>query len=241
MAAVLFVDDEPQVLEGFRSLLHGQPYAVLTASSAAEALATLARERVDVVVSDEAMPRMRGCELLTVIAQEYPQTVRVLLTGRADLESAVRAINEGGVFRYLRKPCKPAELMRTLDEALNVRGLAEASVQVLDFVRERAAALGVGSTRPRNAALPMAHVAVSYSSGPARSGARLKAVLSPDAYRAISRREREIVAHLAAGERVSDIAQTLAISPHTVRNHLKSVYQKLGVHSQGELLDCCRV
>ncbi len=118
---VLFVDDEPHVLEGIQMALRRQPWDLLTASSAREALATLETTEVDVLVSDERMPEVCGSELLSLVCREYPSTVRVLLTGHASVEAAIRAINQGEIFRFLTKPCPPKELAATIERALELR------------------------------------------------------------------------------------------------------------------------
>src|SRR2546425_2358089 len=115
---VLLVDDEPHVTEALKRVLREEAYDIRTASSARTALQILAREAVDVVVSDERMPGMSGSEFLATVRRSYPNTVRILLTGHASLEAAVRAINEGEVYRFLTKPCKEADLTRAIEHAL---------------------------------------------------------------------------------------------------------------------------
>ena len=116
---VLFVDDEPSVTAGIKTALRKAPFDVLTASSGADALSQLEQHAVDVVVSDERMPGMCGSELLSRVRDQYPDTVRMILSGQADLEAAVRAINEGGIFRFLLKPCDPVDLAASVTEALD--------------------------------------------------------------------------------------------------------------------------
>nr|MBP6838163.1 response regulator [Kofleriaceae bacterium] len=103
---VLFVDDEVVLLEGLSDLFHRQ-YQVSTAIGAEAGLAALARERPQVVVSDMRMPGMDGATFLTRVREHDPAVVRLLLTGHADLDAAIRAVNQGGVFRFLTKPCPP--------------------------------------------------------------------------------------------------------------------------------------
>jgi len=92
---VLIVDDEPTITDLLKDALANEPYDILSAASAEEALPILDREQVDVVISDEKMPGMSGSEFLAIVRQEYPDTVRMILTGHGSLESAIRAINEG--------------------------------------------------------------------------------------------------------------------------------------------------
>lgn len=140
-ATVLLVDDDRQVLHGLRLGLADESCAVLTASSAAEALALMARHEIDVVVSDECMPGMLGSEMLATIAERHPDAVRIVLSGQCSFDAALRAINDAGVFRYLTKPCPIAELAGAITQALRVRGLATKSRQLLHVSRRQSATL----------------------------------------------------------------------------------------------------
>jgi EAL domain-containing protein (putative c-di-GMP-specific phosphodiesterase class I)/CheY-like chemotaxis protein len=115
---VLFVDDEPRVVEGLRRALLEYPYQVHTATSADAALRKFSEEPFDVIVADERMPGMPGSKLLTVIANEFPTTGRILLTGHGTADTAARAINEAGVIRFLLKPCPVDQLRDAIEAAL---------------------------------------------------------------------------------------------------------------------------
>lgn len=134
---ILLVDDEPAILEGLEESLRREPYVIQTATSAAAALEVLAVSECDVVISDERMPGMPGSEFLGVVCRQHPQAIRILLTGQATLEAAVRAINEGEVFRILLKPCAPDELQRVLRAAIQVKALHEETARLLREVRRR--------------------------------------------------------------------------------------------------------
>jgi two-component system probable response regulator PhcQ len=115
---VLLVDDEPNVTHALRVAFRKQPFEVLVATSAMEAINLLGREKVAVLVSDEMMPGMQGSQLLAHARKISPDTVRIILTGQANMESAMRAINEGRAFRFLQKPLPPAQLAEVICEAL---------------------------------------------------------------------------------------------------------------------------
>lgn len=115
---VLFVDDDREILELFRHMLRRESYAVEVARTSTSAFDVLASRRVSVVVADEGMPGMSGTELLARIQLEYPEVIRVMVTGQASVEVAMRAINEGNVFRFLTKPVCTAELIATLRDAV---------------------------------------------------------------------------------------------------------------------------
>jgi two-component system probable response regulator PhcQ len=122
---VLFVDDDPNILEGFQDICRREPYEVLTAPSALAALDYLAKRSVDVIISDECMPRVPGLELLCRVRHEYPDVCRIMLTGEASLDASVRAINEGNLYRFLSKPLKPEELTRVIRDALRMKNLSD--------------------------------------------------------------------------------------------------------------------
>ena len=111
---VLFVDDEEGNLFVAREMLVDVPVTVLTATDGASALAALRSEPVAVLVSDQRMPGMTGVELLQRAATDWPDTIRLLLTGFADLGAVVDAINRGGIWRYLTKPIDPTDLQHAI-------------------------------------------------------------------------------------------------------------------------------
>jgi len=147
---VLCVDDDPDVLEGLELTLC-RDFAVTTATSAAEALQRIAQEAdFEVVLSDMRMPGMNGAALLAAVRAQSPDTVRLLLTGYAELDAAISAVNEGGIARYLNKPCPPERLRQALQDAVRshratqlerqlleqtVRGAVEALVETLASVQ----------------------------------------------------------------------------------------------------------
>ena len=138
---VLFVDDEPNVRAALTRSFRREPYDILSADSAKHALEILARETIDVVVSDEQMPGMTGSELLAVVCAKYPQTIRLILTGHANLDAAIRAINEGEVYRFFTKPYNEVDLQVTIRQALQYRDLALQSRWLLGQYRRQASML----------------------------------------------------------------------------------------------------
>jgi two-component system, probable response regulator PhcQ len=118
---VLFVDDEPEVLEGIKDVLRKETFEILTASSVQKALGLLSKRGVDIVVSDECMPDMSGSEFLTLVRRLHPDTVRIVLTGQATVQAMVRAINDGEIYRFLVKPCHPETLASTIRDALMIK------------------------------------------------------------------------------------------------------------------------
>lgn len=103
-ATLLFVDDEPSILSALRRLFRPHGYRILIAESGAAGLAILEQEAVDLIISDMRMPEMDGATFLKQARSRWPGTVRILLTGYADVTSTVAAINEGEIYRYIAKP-----------------------------------------------------------------------------------------------------------------------------------------
>jgi two-component system response regulator HupR/HoxA len=101
---VLFVDDEVRVLGCLRGGLLGEPYKTLFASSAKEALEILEKNEVQVIVTDMRMPEMGGLELLRIVKKDYPHIIRMILSGFADIQTLLRSINQGEIFRFITKP-----------------------------------------------------------------------------------------------------------------------------------------
>jgi two-component system, NtrC family, sensor kinase len=143
-AKVLFVDDDEANLVVCEAAC-GDDFAVLTASSAEEALSHLRREEVGVIVADQRMPGTSGVELLERVRVEYPDTVRLLITAYTDVQAAVAAINRGRVRRYLRKPWEAEELRAELTDALDVYAMSRklSALEVRLRETERVYALGV--------------------------------------------------------------------------------------------------
>ncbi|WP_018610023.1 HD domain-containing phosphohydrolase [Uliginosibacterium gangwonense] len=120
---ILLVDDEPNVLSSLRRLLRPQGYTTLTAPGGEAALDILGAQPVDLIISDMRMPGMSGAQLLTQVRERWPNVLRLLLTGHAEVSSAISAINEGGIYRYITKPWDDAELIKTIQQGLELNGL----------------------------------------------------------------------------------------------------------------------
>ena len=146
---VLFVDDEPNITAALKRALRDEPYTTISANSAAEALEILEHRSVDVVVSDERMPGMSGSEFLGKVRERFPSTARIILSGQADLDAAIRAINEGEVWRFMLKPCNPADLMVTIRRAMEHKKLLELTRRLLqDYERKTALLDGIERSNP---------------------------------------------------------------------------------------------
>ncbi|MEN8189167.1 MAG: HD domain-containing phosphohydrolase [Thermodesulfobacteriota bacterium] len=129
---ILFVDDEPQLLQAVERQLRKR-FDLVTAPSGARGIEILQESGpFAVVVSDMRMPEMDGVQFLTKVREHYPDTVRMMLTGYADQETAVEAVNRGQIFRFLTKPCPTPILTRALALALHQFKLITAERELLD-------------------------------------------------------------------------------------------------------------
>jgi DNA-binding NtrC family response regulator len=113
---LLFVDDEQRVLNSMRIMFRRQ-FDLFLASHGAEALDIVRDKDIDVIVADHRMPKMTGVEVLSKVRALSPRTVRILLTGYADLDAVEGSINDSEVFRFLTKPCAPQQLRETIELA----------------------------------------------------------------------------------------------------------------------------
>jgi len=121
MIALLFVDDEPKVLDGLRRMLHSmrKEWDMRFAGGGREALAVLAGAPADVVISDMRMPGINGAKLFAEVESLYPRTARILLTGQSNTEATLRLVGPSQVF--LSKPCDGMQLTRAVNQAVKLR------------------------------------------------------------------------------------------------------------------------
>jgi FixJ family two-component response regulator len=117
---LLIVDDEPQVLALLARLLRKEGYLVLSAGGAEEGFELLALNRVGVVVCDQRMPGMDGIEFLRRVRDLYPGTVRIAISGYADLETVTEAVNRGAIFKFFTKPWEDEFVRESLREAFRL-------------------------------------------------------------------------------------------------------------------------
>src|SRR3990172_9515158 len=133
--SVLFVDDEKNILNALERLFSDLDVRVLKAGSGEEALRFFRDEEIAVVVSDNLMPGMKGVELLARIREISPDTVKILMTGYADLSTALEAINRGEVFRFIVKPWEDEVLLNAVQEGIDrfrvIRALKKADEATL--------------------------------------------------------------------------------------------------------------
>ena len=200
---ILIVDDDPHILEGLRAVLSGN-FHLRTANGPEQGLQELRTSGpYAVVVSDLKMPGMSGIDFLARVREVSQRTVRVMLTGYADVDAAVAAVNTGEVFRFHTKPCPTEVLRQTLSDALskfrNDRLLQQDSLKA-----------GAESHAPR-----------SEDAQPGAPGLPLMAMLTG--------KELRVADLIRMDASSKEIAKVMNISPRTVEAHRENIRKKLGL------------
>jgi len=207
---ILLVDDEQEILEALCRTLRGNGYRFFEATSATQALNVLERQPVDLLVSDIDMPETSGLDLMARVKNDYPHVGRIILTGVASLGSALRAINDGGVQRFLTKPWETEELRTAVRESL-------ARDEVPRGARE-------DDPAPKNDAPSQDEAADG------RKEALAERVQS------LSPRLRDTLRELLTGAHEKEIALRLGLSPHTAHQYVKTLYRRFHVASRAQLM-----
>lgn len=134
---ILIVDDEENVLKALRRSLRKEGYELFFASQPNEALELLKTQRVDLVLSDHLMPNMTGLEFLKIVRDRHPDCLRMMLTGHADMQTAIDAINHGEIYRFLTKPWDDTEIKVTLHLSFEQLDLERENRRLLATVRRQ--------------------------------------------------------------------------------------------------------
>jgi type II secretory ATPase GspE/PulE/Tfp pilus assembly ATPase PilB-like protein/FixJ family two-component response regulator/RNA polymerase subunit RPABC4/transcription elongation factor Spt4 len=135
--SLLIVDDEENVLSAIKRIFQEENYTIFTAASGEEALEIMAKEKVHLVISDHRMPGMTGAELLKEIKQKWPETIRIMLTGHADVQSIMGAVNDGAVYKFITKPWNDEDLRLTVSLALQQYVLIQENRKLKDITRKQ--------------------------------------------------------------------------------------------------------
>ncbi len=137
LPAVLVVDDEPQILKALSRLLAGVDCEVHTASNGADAIDVLEERAIAVMISDQRMPGLSGVALLNYAMKNHPDTVRIMLTGNGDWETAMEAINLGQVFRFVAKPWDHDQFVRVIEDAIGQHALLRSKKRYEKYIRQQ--------------------------------------------------------------------------------------------------------
>lgn len=136
-ATLLLVDDEANILSSLKRLFRPQGYRIFTAESGAQGLEVLAREPVDLVISDMRMPEMNGAQFLEKVCEKWPGTVRILLTGYAEIDATIDAINRGQIYRYISKPWEENDITLIVKHALQQKFLEREKSRLEELTRKQ--------------------------------------------------------------------------------------------------------
>ncbi len=138
---ILLVDDEQSVISSLKRVLMEGSYEIYTANSGAEGLDILKSNRIKLVVSDEKMPGMTGTEFLTTVKNLFPGTIRIMLTGHANIQAAMNAVNNGEIYRFFAKPWDDLEIKLSIKSAIDRFNLEEENRRLLKTVKRQAGEL----------------------------------------------------------------------------------------------------
>ncbi len=133
----LFVDDEEGVLNALKRIFLDENYRILTATSAEKALEMMGQTKVHLVVSDHRMPKMTGAEFLREVKQRWPDTIRIMLTGHADIQSIMGAVNDGAVYKFITKPWNDEDLRLTVSLALQQYVLLQENRRLKELTKQQ--------------------------------------------------------------------------------------------------------
>jgi two-component system probable response regulator PhcQ len=144
---ILLLDDEPNILTALKRVLMDEPYEILDADSGETGLEILQEKPCKVVISDERMPGMGGAEFLSRVKDLYPETVRILLTGYASIDAAMKAVNDGEIYRFFMKPWDDMDLRMAIRSAIEKFDLQQENERLLGVVRKQAGELNAIENR----------------------------------------------------------------------------------------------
>lgn len=137
MATIALIDDEPNILKALKRALSRHFTTVLTFDNPERALEELSHTPIDLVISDYKMPQMTGVDFLTQLKQSHPDALRMILSGQADMQGVLDAINTVGIYRFLLKPWNDEELIITIQNALAYNKLKLENRELVRTVKEQ--------------------------------------------------------------------------------------------------------
>ena len=132
---ILYIDDEENNLTSFKATFR-RDYRVFTALSAAEGRELLEQHTMNLIITDQRMPEETGVEFLSSILEQYPEPIRILLTGYTDIEAVIDAINKGQIYRYITKPWNEQELRMNIENAFEVFALRKENKELMEKLKK---------------------------------------------------------------------------------------------------------
>jgi response regulator RpfG family c-di-GMP phosphodiesterase len=134
---ILIVDDDENILNALKRLFRKENYQILTAKSGEEGLKILDEQEVDLIISDLKMPFMNGVEFLSKAKEKNPDALRIMLTGHADLQSVLDAIDKGQVYRFLLKPWDDEDLRMSIKHAIDFHHLQKENKALAQTIKKQ--------------------------------------------------------------------------------------------------------
>jgi DNA-binding NtrC family response regulator len=128
---ILYVDDERHNLTSFKATFRRE-FNIHVAESADEGMEILKKNEIQIVLSDQRMPGMTGVEFFKILKKEYPDTIRILITGYSDIQAVIDAINDGQIYRYIAKPWEPNDLLLVIQQAMEVYSLRKENIRLVE-------------------------------------------------------------------------------------------------------------
>ena len=225
---ILCVDDEPNILSALRRMFMLSGFVVEEASSGAEALQKLEQEEFHLVLSDMQMPDMNGAEFLAQVRERWPKVMRLMLTGTADLNTAISAINEGEIYRYLTKPWNDEEVVSTVKSALERYALVLERDNLLELTKQQNLSLAdMVNTLEEKVKERTAELSNSYQE------LRGSYIASVKAYSTlIGLRDSALLAH---SKSVADLAVRMAKAANCSQNDTQDIYIAGLLHDIGKI------
>jgi response regulator RpfG family c-di-GMP phosphodiesterase len=232
---ILCVDDEPNILASLRRLFRSQGYEVITAESGMEGLRKLEAGGVDIVISDMRMPEMDGANFLERVRESWPDTLRLLLTGYADIQSILDAINRGEIYRYITKPWDDNDILLIVRHALERRALEQEKLRLEALTQSQNEALKElnasleATVQKRTAQLKQAHDSLL------QTNEKLKAsfLTSIKVFSGMMEmRSKNIAGH---ARRVADLARRMAVRMKLEPSEVQEVFVAGLLHDIGKI------
>ena len=225
---ILCVDDEPNILSAMRRMFMLSGFNIEEATSGAQALQKLEQQEFHLILSDMQMPEMNGAELLAQVRQRWPKVMRLMLTGTADLKTAISAINEGEIYRYLTKPWNDEELVSTVKSALERFVLIRERDNLLELTKQQNQSLAdMVNTLEEKVKERTAELSNSYEE------LRGSYIASVKAYSTlIGLRDRALLAH---SKSVADLAVRMAKVANLSQNDTQDIYIAGLLHDIGKI------
>jgi response regulator RpfG family c-di-GMP phosphodiesterase len=232
---ILCVDDEPNILSSLRRLLRGQGYQIFLAEGGQAGLDLMQRESIDLVISDMRMPEMSGAQFLEHVRTQWPDTIRLLLTGYADIQSILDAINRGEIYRYITKPWNDNDLTLIVKHALERKQLELEKKRLEDLTHKQNEELRELNSNLENKVLARTHELKSALESLVKANDKLKTsfLTSIKIFSSfIETRDGNLAGH---SRKVADLARRIATKMGLSAKEVQEIFVAGLLHNIGKI------